>query len=125
VGRLLLGPVVGSVGGGARRWIALGFFSLAPSELVKVTLLLVLARDFHRSAPPRGYGLRELLYPAVLAAIPAGLILAEPNLGTALVLGLLFLTLVFAAGVRLRSLLLTGLAGGGALPPPCHPPKSH
>jgi rod shape determining protein RodA len=122
---LVLVPLVGSSGGGARRWIALGFFSLQPSELVKVTLLLVLARDFHRYAPPQGYGLRELIYPAVLVAIPAGLILAEPNLGTAMVLGLLFLSLVFAAGIRLRSFMLAGLAGGGVLPLLWHHMKSY
>ena len=113
---LLLVPVLGSFGGGARRWIALGFFSVQPSELAKVALLLVLARDFHRHASPQGYGLRDLLYPTILAAIPAGLVLAEPNLGTAMVLGLLFVSLVFAAGIRLGSLALAGLAGGGVLP---------
>jgi rod shape determining protein RodA len=113
---LVLVPVLGSSGGGARRWIALGFFSIQPSELAKVTLLLVLARDFHRYAPPQGYSLRELIYPGILVAIPAGLVLAEPNLGTAMVLGLLFVSLVFAAGIRLRSFLLAALAGGGVLP---------
>lgn len=113
---LVLVPVLGSSGGGARRWIALGFFSVQPSELAKVTLLLVLARDFHRYAPPQGYSLRELLYPAILVAIPAGLVLAEPNLGTAMVLGLLFVSLIFAAGVRLRAFTLAALAGGGVLP---------
>ncbi|MBI3301844.1 MAG: FtsW/RodA/SpoVE family cell cycle protein, partial [Deltaproteobacteria bacterium] len=49
---LVLVPILGSSGGGARRWINLGFFSLQPSELAKVTLLLVLARYFHRYAPP-------------------------------------------------------------------------
>jgi rod shape determining protein RodA len=113
---LMLVPVLGSFGGGARRWIDLGLFSIQPSELVKVTLLLVLARDFHRYAPLNGYGLRDLLYPAILVAIPAGLVLAEPNLGTAMVLGLLFVSLAFAAGTRLSSFALAGLAGGGILP---------
>jgi rod shape determining protein RodA len=122
---LVLVPVLGSSGGGARRWIALGFFSLQPSELAKVTLLLVLARDFHRYAPPQGYSLRELIYPAILVAIPAGLVLGEPNLGTAMVLGLLFLSLVFAAGIRLRSFALAGLAGGGVLPLLWHHMKAY
>jgi rod shape determining protein RodA len=122
---LVLVHVLGSFGGGARRWIALGFFSVQPSELAKVTLLLVLARDFHRYAPSQGYGLRELIYPAILVAIPAGLVLAEPNLGTAMVLGLLFLSLVFTAGIRLRSLALAGLAGGGVLPVLWHHMKSY
>lgn len=113
---LLLVPILGSFGGGARRWIALGFFSLQPSELAKATLLLVLARYFHRYASPQGYGLRELVYPAILVAIPAGLILTEPNLGTATILGLLFLSLVFPAGIRLGTLALAGVAGSSVLP---------
>lgn len=113
---LILVPVFGSFGGGARRWINLGVFSLQPSELAKVTLLLVLARYYHRYAPPGGYRLPDLIYPALLAAIPAGLVLAEPNLGTTVILGLIFLTLTFASGLRLGSLLLVAVAGGGLLP---------
>lgn len=113
---LALVPVLGSFGGGARRWIDLGVFSLQPSELAKVTLLLVLARYFHRHVPPDGYRLRELVIPAVLFAFPTALVLAEPNLGTAVILGLIFLTLTFASGIRIRSLLLIGACGGGGLP---------
>jgi rod shape determining protein RodA len=122
---LLLVPVFGVSGGGARRWINLGVFSLQPSELTKVGLLLVLARYFHAYAPSQGYGLRDLLYPGALAAIPAGLVLTEPNLGTATVLGLLALSLVFAAGARLSTLALLGAASGGVLPLLWHHMKSY
>jgi rod shape determining protein RodA len=113
---LVLVPILGSFGGGARRWIDLGVFSLQPSELAKVTLLLVLARYFHRYVPPGGYRLRDLAYPAILTAVPAGLVLAEPNLGTAVVLGLLLFSLAFVAGMRLSTLTFVGMAGGGVLP---------
>lgn len=113
---LALVPILGSLGGGARRWINLGFFSLQPSELAKVTLVLVLARYYHMRVPPGGYRLRDLIFPAVLTAVPAGLVLAEPNLGTAVILGLLFVTLTFAAGIRIGSLTLAAVAGGGVLP---------
>lgn len=113
---LILVPVLGSFGGGARRWINLGVFSLQPSELAKVTLQLVLARYYSRYAPTDGYRLRDLLFPTVLVAIPAGLVLAEPNLGTTVILGLIFLTLTFASGIRVGSLLLVVAAGGGVLP---------
>jgi rod shape determining protein RodA len=113
---LILVPLLGKFGGGARRWIHLGVFSLQPSELAKVTLLLVLARYYHRYAPPGGYRLRDLIFPTVLTAIPAGLVLAEPNLGTTVILGFIFLTLTFASGIRVGSLLLVVAAGGGVLP---------
>jgi rod shape determining protein RodA len=113
---LLLVPILGSFGGGARRWIDLGFFSLQPSELAKVALLLVLARYFHQYVPPHGYGMRELLYPVLLVAVPAGLVLAEPNLGTATILGLIFVSVVFTAGIRLRTLGLAVLVVVSILP---------
>lgn len=113
---LFLVPVFGSFGGGARRWIDLGVFSIQPSELAKVALLLVLAHYFHRVTPLQGYGLRELCYPVCLVALPAGLVVAEPNLGTATVLGLVFLSMTFTAGIRLRILLTAAAVGLGILP---------
>ena len=46
---LVLVPVMGSVGGGARRWINLGFVSVQPSEMIKIGLVIALARYFHRA----------------------------------------------------------------------------
>ena len=113
---LLLVPLVGSFGGGARRWINLGAFSLQPSELAKISSLLVLAQYFHLVTPPQGYHLRDLVYPGVLVAIPTGLVLAEPNLGTATIIGLVAMTLIFVAGIRVSSLAGLGVAAGGLLP---------
>jgi rod shape determining protein RodA len=113
---LLLVPFLGSFGGGARRWIDLGAFSLQPSELAKISSLLVLAQYFHLVTPPQGYHLRDLIYPGIFIAIPFGLVLAEPNLGTATIIGLVAMTLVFAAGIRLGSLAGLGAAAGGLLP---------
>lgn len=113
---LLLVPILGSSGGGARRWINLGFFSLQPSELAKISLLLVLGQYFHRIVPADGYTLRDLLFPGILIAIPAGLVLVEPNLGTATILGLVSMTIVFIAGIRSGTLALLAAAAGGLLP---------
>jgi rod shape determining protein RodA len=113
---LLLVPLLGTFGGGARRWINLGFFSLQPSELAKISSLLVLSHYFHLVVPQMGYAVRDLIYPGIIVAIPMGLVLAEPNLGTATIIGLVAMTLVFAAGIRLRSLGILGLAAGALLP---------
>lgn len=117
---LLLVPILGSFGGGARRWISFGFFSLQPSELAKISSLLVLAQYLHLVAPPQGYALRDLIYPGVIMALPAGLVLTEPNLGTATIIGLVAMTLVFAAGIRLNSLATLGTVAGGLLLPFWH-----
>ena len=116
LGLLILVPLIGSLGGGARRWIHVGLFSLQPAEFMKIGLLLVLARLYHRYAPTDGYGIKEILVPATFVAIPASLVLFQPNLGTAVTLGLLFLTLTFTAGLRLRSLALLGVVGSSILP---------
>ena len=113
---LLLVPVLGSMSGGVRRWIQFGGFSLQPAEFVKIGLILVLARLYHRTEPPAGYRIRDILLPGAFVAVPAGLILLQPNLGTAVTLGLLFLSVTFAAGIRLRALAVLGVVGSSALP---------
>lgn len=103
---LVLVPVVGYLSSGSRRWLHLGFFTLQPSELAKLALIVVLARFFHRDAARESYRIRDLLWPAVLFAGPAILVLAQPDLGTTAVLGFIFMSLVLIAGLRLRSLLV-------------------
>ena len=113
---LLLVPFIGSSGGGARRWISLGPFSIQPAEFAKIGLLFVLARFFHRNAPMQGYGLTDLVLPTCLVAFPTVLILMQPNLGMVVSFVLLFLSLAFAAGLRWGSLTLLGVGGGSILP---------
>jgi rod shape determining protein RodA len=108
---LVLVPAIGYLGGGSRRWIHLGFFTLQPSEPAKLALIIVLARYFHRDATRDSYRLRDLVWPAILFAVPAALILSQPDLGTAVVLGFIFMSMVLIAGVRVRSLVYLVLAG--------------
>ncbi len=84
---LLVGvELMGQMGKGAERWINLGFVQLQPSELMKITLTLALARYFH-GLPPEQVGKPLSLIPAItLILIPVGLVLMQPNLGTALLL---------------------------------------
>jgi cell division protein FtsW len=92
---------------GARRWILLGGFSLQPSELAKAALVVFLAwfltqreeegrlEDFWHTVAPAG----------MVTAILAGLIVKEPDLGTTLMLGAVFVIMIFAVGLPLRHLL--------------------
>jgi rod shape determining protein RodA len=114
---LLIGVEVrGTIGMGAQRWIDLGFFQLQPSELMKVTLVLALARFFH-SADLSDVGRPLfLIIPIMMVLVPVALVLKQPDLGTALMLmagaGVLF----FVAGVRLWKFALVIVAGLGAIP---------
>ncbi len=113
---LMAVPVFGSSGGGARRWISLGSVSLQPSEFMKVALVLMLARAYHRYAPTEGYGLRGITLPVVFVALPTGMILLQPNLGTAVTLCSVFLTVTFTAGIRLKVLSVITLVAGATMP---------
>ena len=98
---VMLVPIVGRVGGGSRRWITLGPISLQPSEFMKLALVIVLARYFAHMRQSR-LGLREAIVPLVLTAVPGIAILAQPDLGTVTVLGIVSLTMLVLGGVRLR-----------------------
>jgi len=108
---LILVPVIGIDGGGSRRWIRFGFFALQPSELAKLGLIIALARFFHRDAARESYGLKELVVPVALCAVPAVLTLVQPDLGSAAVMGLIFASVVLIAGLRLRVIGVLVLAG--------------
>ena len=71
---------------GAQRWIDLGSLQLQPSEVMKIALVLALARYFHRLPPENVGRLRYLLVPALMIAVPVLLVLKQPDLGTAMML---------------------------------------
>ncbi|MGH8056290.1 MAG: rod shape-determining protein RodA [Candidatus Entotheonellia bacterium] len=101
----------GRVASGARRWIFLGPLSFQPSEAVNLFLILSFARYFTLSRPEGTYRLRDLVLPVVMVIIPFVLIVKQPDLGTALVLLLVGITLVFASGFPLKILLtLAGIS---------------
>jgi rod shape determining protein RodA len=106
----------GVKGLGAQRWLEIGPVSLQPSELMKIGLVMVLARYFStRSHEEVGRPL-QLVYPVLLVLLPAALVMKQPDLGTALMLLLCSGGMLFLAGVRLWKFLLV-LAGGAALVP--------
>jgi rod shape determining protein RodA len=100
VGLLVLVLRMGHVGKGAQRWLDMGGVQLQPSEMMKLALVLALAAWFHRASWERIGNPLFLIPPLIAILIPVGLILKEPNLGTAAITGLLGGAMFFAAGVR-------------------------
>jgi len=99
---LLVGvELLGFVGMGAKRWIHLGVIQLQPSEFIKVTVILALARYFHTLPPTFASWRQQLFVPLILILLPILLILKQPDLGTAIILGLVSLTIFWQAGVSL------------------------
>ncbi|HEX2228907.1 MAG TPA: rod shape-determining protein RodA [Candidatus Binatia bacterium] len=113
---LLLVMFVGHSGGGSQRWINLGFFRLQPSEPAKVAIVLVMAKYFQHDEPRGGYCLRDLWVPFALAAPLIFLTLVQPDLGTAIILGLVFISMILMGGLRLKSFLYLAGAGLAFLP---------
>jgi len=110
---LVLVPGLGTNVNGATRWLGYGPFSLQPSELAKLTLLLFVADLLARRAA-RVADLHVTLRPvAVVFGGIAVLLMLQPNLGTTLVMGSIVLSLLFVVGTPLVP--LTGLAGAGAV----------
>ncbi len=96
---LLLVPFVGDVQMGARRWLNLGIVHLQPSELMKWALMFVLANWF---ATREANQTAHLFTALILAVLPAGLIILQPDLGTTMVLLFAATAMVIAAGLPWR-----------------------
>ncbi|MEM9146571.1 MAG: rod shape-determining protein RodA [Pseudomonadota bacterium] len=105
---------IGQTGMGAQRWIRIGPLNLQPSELMKIALVMALARYYAWLDPDRVSRPLWLIPPLGLIALPAALVLKQPDLGTALMLGLGGAVVMFLAGVSwwyFGSALALGIGG--------------
>ena len=103
---LLLVLVAGKTSMGATRWLHLGFFSLQPSEPMKIVIIIVFARFFSRHGGQGGLGVKELGVPLIMVGLPALLIMKQPDLGTAILVLLIAGSLLSAVGIRLSALII-------------------
>jgi rod shape determining protein RodA len=112
---LLVGVALfGEVRNGARRWLNLGFTTLQPSEAMKIAVPLMLAWYFHRRE--EGLRLLDFAVAAAILAIPVGLIVRQPDLGTALLIFASGFFVIFLAGLSWRVLGGMVVAGLASLP---------
>ena len=114
----LLGLVaaVGTSGMGAQRWVDVGIVTLQPSELMKVALVVALARYFHEHTLEEVRRLRYLAVPTFMVLAPAALVLRQPDLGTAALLVLGGGAMFVLAGVRARIFVVLLLGALAAVP---------
>jgi len=97
---------LGRVTHGSQRWLHLGFFSVQPSEMVKVSVILVLAKHFSASQKTGDYRMRDLWKPLVIIGIPFVMIVYQPDLGTALVILIVSFSVILFVHVNRRSMLI-------------------
>ena len=112
---LILVSVAGEVGRGAQRWIQVGGWTFQPSEFMKLALIVVLARYFEDHKERLGHP-RLLVIPAMVALPPILLILKQPDLGTAVLLGLLTVSVLLLVGLRVKHLVFLTAAGATMAP---------
>ena len=109
--------VIGRTFSGARRWISMGFFTVQPSELAKLGLIVILARYFsEKETPAKGLALKDLVTPGAFLIIPFLLIAKQPDLGTAIILFMIFCSMVLLVRVRTRTLMGFAIAAAAMAP---------
>ena len=113
---LFVVEITGHIGMGAQRWINLGLFKIQPSELMKIGMVLFLARYFSTATLQNIPTIRGIIIPAVMTLLPVGLICLQPDLGTALMLLFTATIMLFVVGVQWWKFALVGVLGGALLP---------
>lgn len=107
---VVLIPVLGTQVNGARRWLRLAGFSVQPGELAKLSVVLYLASFLVRKEQDVTSLSRGVLAPLLVVGGVAGLVMLEPDMGTATVLTIIALGLLFLGGARIAHLLCLGLS---------------
>lgn len=101
---------------GAKRWIGFGAFRIQPSEFMKLSLVICMAKYFERDRNVGGYRIRDLILPSLLVLIPSLLIMMQPDLGTALIILLTFGSMMLFLKIDAKTLAVLAILGAIALP---------
>jgi rod shape determining protein RodA len=113
---LIVAEVAGHKAMGAQRWLRIGAFTLQPSEICKIGLILALSRYFHNLHSSQLNKITSLVIPSILILLPSALVLKQPNLGTAIILLWTGICIFFLAGISLRYFMVSGLLTLAAAP---------
>jgi rod shape determining protein RodA len=108
--------VVGKIGMGAQRWLVLGPLQIQPSEIVKVAVILVLARYYHNLRSNQAGQFLRTLPPLAIILAPVALVMVQPDLGTAMMVLMGGAIMLFVAGVRLWMFLTAAIGAVACLP---------
>ena len=103
---LVVAEILGYTAMGAQRWLRFGFVNIQPSELMKIGLILALARYFHATKFTEIKTWKGIIFPIFLTLVPVALVLKQPNLGTATILLLVSGAIFFIAGVKIYKFAL-------------------
>ena len=113
---IILVTFVGHTGMGAQRWLNLGFIHIQPSELIKIALVLALARYFAWFNSVELGQFKNYIAPMLMLMVPFGLIVAQPDLGTALSLGMITVGMFYIVGANKKWFIIAAILGLMAAP---------
>ncbi len=113
---IVLVTFVGHTGMGAQRWLNLGFIHIQPSELIKIALVLALARYFAWMNSVELSQLKNYIVPVMMMLIPFGLIVMQPDLGTALSMGMITVGMFYIVGAQKKWFIICIVLGLMAMP---------
>ncbi len=113
---IILVTFVGHTGMGAQRWLNLGFFHIQPSEFIKIALVMALARYFAWMNSVELTQIKHYIAPIFLLLVPFGLIVAQPDLGTAISLGLITVGMFYIVGAPRKWFIIAAILGVMAAP---------
>lgn len=113
---IVLVTFVGHTGMGAQRWLNLGFIHIQPSELIKIALVLALARYFAWFNSVELGQFKNYIAPMLMLLVPFGLIVAQPDLGTALSLGMITVGMFYIVGANKKWFIIAAILGLLAAP---------
>jgi rod shape determining protein RodA len=108
---------LGYVAGGAKNWLNLGVIRIQPAEFMKLGLVLALARWYHNHTAQEARWSWKLLIPAGMIGVPFLLVAKQPDLGSAMIIGLTGAAIMFVAGLSWRAIAAVGAAAVAVIPP--------
>lgn len=116
LGLLLAVLAIGKSSLGAKRWISFGGFSLQPSELMKLGMVIFLAKFFENKNTTGGMKIKDLILPTIFVLIPVALIMVQPDLGTAMIILLVYGSMLLFLRLDPKLLLTLVVLGAISLP---------
>jgi len=107
---LLWATFFGTMISGSQRWINLYFINLQPSELMKVSIIIFLARYYHRVQLESVNTIKKFIIPFVILMVPILLVLIQPDLGTSVLIALSGLAVIWLAGINVKYIIYSFLS---------------
>ena len=113
---LIVVMVIGKTKLGSQRWLAMGPVNIQPSEIAKITFIFMLSKFYAENCSAKPFGLRELWLPGLFLGVTFLLIFVQPDLGTAGIVALIFVSLLFFVRVKTKQFVICAVTGIAALP---------